>query len=484
MARTAPPDAPFVTLNRDLAPTPAASDFNNRLIIAGHKHANLGQGSEKTPLIPAAKRLVWAHLYEQLAQKKTESDLDRELDSEMNYNPNGDAALEAAVSGWSARIFGFGGHAKTTCVAQQLGRGIIDNVAVKWAAKYRDEYKQRDPKPVALVPANSWALTNAILEEAGFGVVDYKVDPDNISGSYKEALDAQVKEGRVVGISYFNFPHNATGKHLTSGEHRKIKAHADEYNRASSHKMMMLHDMPYFAACRKSAEGAVGYLDTGMEGVFNDKDFDPGNSDPVITPVAIGCSGSKFFRTAKQGFSWGHFTKDLIKPVRAALNKTGNGPRLDPEFKQSMEKALQPEHDMVWHEQLDLDSAKFEENYKFLCDVFGEDLVQGGANLVELVKLKNVFNKAVLCHDGIVRHIGAPGSQSSRQDILEILANGTPDEDGVLLVDGDKTWEGEDLLRLAAAKTPAEFQPDILRLARIAQYIKDSKNSDDLAPAP
>ncbi len=473
------PETLFVELNRALAPTPGSSDFNTRLTAAGHKHANLGQGSEKTPLTAAAKRLVWAHRYAALENKQTEEDLDRELDGEMNYNTNGNAKLEDAISGWSERNLGFGGHPKTTCAARQVGRGLIKDIAHDWIAFRRAQYGSHN-RPLALVPANSWALTISTLKKAGYEILEYPVDPDDVVGSYSRALDEAKQKHRVVSLSYFNFPHNATGAHLRREENIRLKALADKYNKENKYKMMMLYDMPYFAACKKSKEGS-GYLDTGMEDVFDKNDFDPSSPDEVVTPIAICLSGSKFFRTARRGFSWVHVTKDLAPSLRTALNESGNGPCWDPEFYESMTNALQPEYDSLWHEQFDLDRVKFEENYEFLCETFGEDLVKGGPNLVALVKLKNVFNKAVKCHDGVVRNIGMPGSQSSRQDILEILANGTPDEDGVLLVDGDTTWEGEDLLRIALAKPPEEFRKDVERMARIAKYIKDSP---DMGLAP
>ncbi len=474
----------FIELDRTQGPTPAASDFNKRLIQAGHAHYNLGQGSEKTPLTREAKKLAYGNLLQTLApslgtalrsiflRNKLEDEAFAKLDGEMDYNANGDPKLESAVSAWSKRIFGFGGHPRTTCTSQQLERGIMGDVVNKWGAIYRDKYKERDPKPVALVPANSWALTNNTLEEAGFEVVEFQIDPDDMAGSYERALEAQVN--RVVGISYFNFPHNATGLHLTREDNLRIKEIADNYNQSAAYKMMLLYDMPYFSACEKNENPELqGYLDTGLEGVFDDKDFDPVDSGPVTTPVAVCCSGSKFFRMAKRGFSWGLFTRDIIKDVRARLNLSGNGVRRDPEFNETMNAALQEEHDHIWKEQLDADRRKFGDNYRYLCDKFDKAVIKGGPNLVALIRLPDVFNKVVKCHDGVVRNIHGPG-KGGRQDAIEIIANGTEHEAGVLLVDGDETMQGESLFRIALAMPAEEFRQAVDRLHRIYTYIGQS----------
>lgn len=457
-------NVPFIELDRNAGPTPAASAHFKDLSTAEHLVANGGQGSEQVDLPPELATFVQG--------------------SHKSYNAanGGPNEIKDAFVGWTQRMFGFSGHRNSTFVTQHVGRGLIKDFSGLWSQQYNlevfgEEFRRDGRLAAVLVPRNSWALTNNIMRKAGFKIIEYDVDPDDIVGSFENALEEAKKEHIVAG-AYFNYPHNATGVHLKSEENRQIKAVADVHNAENpDHKMVLFYDVPYFAACEKSGPEAQAYLEAGFEDVFDPDDFDPANADNVVTPVAIAFSGSKFFRTAQQGLSWIQVTGDIA--IKPELAESGIGVRYKPSFFETLVEGLQEENDPLWQEQLDADREKFGINYGTLKDIFGDAVLPGGANLVALFRLEGVFNKAVTCHDGQVRIIRAP-EEGGVKDLLEIVANGNDDGPGVVLVDGEVDGQGNPLGRISLASTPDIFEPQIAR--RTKELLDWIANSPD-APA-
>ncbi len=462
---------PYVHLDKTLAPTPGSAAHNKAV---KRKHDNLGQGSEQVDLLPEAAAFFVG-----------------QIESDKGYNPQsgGEKEIRGTVAGWTKRMFGLEANADNTSVAQQQGRGLINDFAnyigsqytgEAWAKEFLEDPKHRTP--AILVPRNSWSLTNEIFKIAGFKVIEYDIEDGNISGSFEKAIECY-KEDHIIAAAYFNFPHNASGLHLTDEEGRKLQGISDKHNLSgdSEHKMVVLHDVPYFSACPKN-DSDGSYLHAGLKYII-----DPTikKAEYVITPTIGILSGSKFLRMARHGLAWEITTPDLTKILRDYHNMSGNGTRYDPVLFSNIEKGLHPENDHIWHKQFDIDRKKFGDNYVELQRVFGDDVLEGGANLVGLFKLKGVFGKAVMCHDGVERYIPKPGEtaesqKAARQAYLSYVANGTETEEGIILVDGEVDKNNEPLARIALAKPQEDFKAVVQRLGRINEHIRQSR---DVTPA-
>lgn len=463
-------NAPYVHLNKDLAPTAAASLHNKQVVRA---HDNLGQGSEQVDLIPELSAFF----------------VGQEGKSNKSYNPvpGGPEDLRAAMAAWTQRMFGTQANADTLSVSQQQGRGLFNDFANYWGAqfnlteeKWRNHYLN-DPKkrrPAVLVPRNSWSLTHTIYKKAGFEVIEYDIENGDIPGSFEKAIN-RYKDDYVIAAAYFNFPHNASGLHLSDEDGQKICEVADKFNLTDEHsyQLALQFDTPYYSAC-PMAESEGAYLETGLRHVLDTSITDPKD---VVTPKIIHFSGSKYMRTAREGLAWEISTPDLVKGLRAYHNMSGNGVRYDPVFFANLVRAFQPENDHLWGKQLDLDRTKFADNYADFKKVHGDDVLEGGANLVGLMRLRDVFGKVVMCHDGQERYIPELGNteesnKAARQAYLSYVANGTPEHEGIILVDGEVDKENNPLARVAMAKPQEDFSKANTRLGEINEYIRNSRS--------
>lgn len=470
--------------DRNKNPTGQASVNNSGLAKNGHDHGNGGQGSKQNDLDPEGSKFF--------SYKPVEGSIDV-VRPRYAYNPEngGIKAARDSFAGWTKRMLGFDfARGENTYLYNLLGRAGLSDAAADIIEKYFHQdnigefikYAQNNGKslsPAILIPRNSWGLTAKIFKKAGFEVIEYDVDPADPSSSFKNALDTHSKTHVIAG-AYFNTPHNATGMHHSTEHYKDIKAVLDAYNETAFYKVPFVLDIPYFDACRKNDDPSKGYLDTGIHGLFDLDDKDP------TTPYYVSVSGSKFFRTAQEGFCALMTDAKTGKSIEKRIISNGHGMSWRRELLANIALGLSQENDHIWTAQFDDDRAAIDKNCGVLRQDFGIansmdglGVVPGGNNLIQLVRFKaeDYIGRVVTSFDGESAVI------KDTVDILEFMDNF--EGRGVVLVDGEeKKVPNTFMLRFSLAADEDTFSEKISgRAKEILKHIRECPHIDDLSAA-
>lgn len=348
--------------------------------------------------------------------------------------------LRESAAGWISRFFAVPATFDNTACYFVPGRASLNLSFNMVASEAREKRMQIG---TVLMGETHWPMIDGMLKSHGLRASLCANEKGSLGASMLDVLQQNPDQ---IDALYIPPVENPTGAQWSKNDLTMIVDATESINKSRIARrippIMLILDMPYYMAYNQLSNDSGAYLDTGFEGLLNDKS--------MVTPWILIKSESKAYGFATPCTHTVVTHPSIFKRVNSAAHTWCAGAG-DVAFKTKLTSLYSPAFDKYSLQHFAGLKEKYEQNRSALIDRFGNQVVAGDASMTSLLKLpQDMFDGKEV--------VGEYTSDTYKLTDLNVLVDYLGREAAVMTVNNGNDRNGDFLLRVAQALEPQEFK--------------------------
>jgi hypothetical protein len=450
---------PYVTLNRDIPETQAASGAVLVLKELGIPHYNLGQGIETE--IPWG---IIEHLFEAQFPQGVPTDFRTFASSVLYwsnaYNTIGSPDQRKIAADFMLRMFGIGKTGfdereayLSTFLIGSTGRATIREALTFYGDKYCHENGEcllEKERRVVFLPEDGWAMWKNIVRQSMPWATIVLYDHGD-GQEMPESFEALIRKHKPVAV-LINSPHNATGMRYGANWMKRFFTTIDGVNNnelKGQIPICIVGDLPYWQALER---GTTSRLDGHYEYISN---------RTARSPYFVFTAATKAL-SYTNGFTLMQVSPFMAEGMKNHLVQNSTGISHNPLIFAMMTELMREKNEPRLLEWLDYLREKYSRNNETLEKHMGEMLIPGHPMMMRLARVKSDLTAREITEfalNGII-----PGEALNKRMGTVMVGNGTWSRDPEI-----------PLVRIALSQVPEKFKEAALRACDFLSYVTETR---------